>query len=553
MVTPTNSPISSAATSDGTRTPSASTDGARPNRTGDEGASAPTEQVVLRDAEYEAFLKPFEEVNPGTKSYAELYRKAGKLVKVTDPQNKSRCKVLLLVLEEEKTYEECRKMFDCVDSDLLAVAGAVEIESSVKTTVALVIKSNTKAVPLAHGVRDAWRINLPSKGEDKIKSGKLRVLREILTLECGTMTVNFEVRAIHYNAETATNHFSEMDDKQFRKAKIDALWNQNQQNDLSCLEAALVDPKLFKEIEMQRESPLRAAVKKHLGVHIYAIEPKEGVNSAEDLRLEYEKGGKMDFNTDCLEYLVCNSRKEFASIKDSALENEHWWSKRAVVICGGSGSHKTRMSHAKAKNYTIARDKQFYIALEGQGSIETLKKLAGVKGLLEEAGALVVADFQVASKRGALTVDELKGLFSVERTTSIESKRNHSFTIPAGLPKVFSFNASFVKFLDIPQRLLCNSSPAKKQRVVDPGSLDAVAAPAAPTVQDLKAYLESEVGADHHAIFNHIVVHGAVEISDMDLLTEEAKAVHENSEKKRNAGYQQNLQNKIRKLAHGGI
>ena len=78
--------------------------------------------------------------------------------------------------------------------------------------------------------------------------------------------------------------------------------------------------------------------------------------------------------------------------------------------------------------------------LQVKGSIETLVQLSK-KGILANAGAVILEDFEFYSLRGSLSTEDLKTLFDVRDGGTVECKRYGTIDFPPGLPRLFGFNS----------------------------------------------------------------------------------------------------------------
>ena len=116
------------------------------------------------------------------------------------------------------------------------------------------------------------------------------------------------------------------------------------------------------------------------------------------------------------------------------------------MVNGDAGIGKTPLHIAKAINYYVRKGKKYFVRCKG--SIEPLVILSKMQ-VLEDAGAVILEDFDLYAARGALTNEELKALFDVRDGGVIESKRWGHITFPPQLPRLFSFNDNALKLLNV--------------------------------------------------------------------------------------------------------
>jgi len=443
-----------------------------------------------------------------------------------------------------KSFDDCWTELNCAGKDALAVAQNVDVARNVKVdkemkTVALLFREKPR--PVESEKHETWKLELPSKGEKEIEAAKVEAMRKFDALKCGALFKNFSIRGIERNPEKIMEFCAGMDEKTYNYRFNMAVMRKSQGIKLDAIDSALVNKDGKKQIDIERNDVVGNAVRLAVrGGHGQAIRwgrgcweergKPDGVNDGMELCHTHPvKGigrcGRTDFDTSSLTYSLLKYSGEvitLTSLTDAKVESHvKYATDYAQAICGLGDIGKTQLSRAKAHEFCTDK-KPYYISVEGSGCIEELKILSkSYPGLLENAAAIVAADFQLLSSRCTLDLNDAKAVFATKRNGTIGGTRNRGFTLPEFVPRFFSFNQPFVNIVGIPAAIEASKSPQapprkrrRKESEHSPAgsSTDGSSTEAPPlTNVQLLNFLKTDAAHDYRPLFFNTSIAGMTE------------------------------------------
>ena len=284
-----------------------------------------------------------------------------------------------------------------------------------------------------------YTIAFPTRGGmTAMKQFRAKVVKAFLKLGTTRGNVGLPDESAVVDFKALEEHYRDLSNEDFIAAVGGARLKASRGGDLDKFENALLANQVQPLMMQTRKN--REDLAKAKSACVYHIE-----NDAK--LVEFRRGRDFTPEADSLEYQRFNPETGVADkVTDLEIDKGTSWKVYSQMVNGDAGIGKTPLHIAKAINYCVRKGKKYFVRCKG--SIEPLVILSKMH-VLEDAGAVILEDFDLYAARGALTNEELKALFDVRDGGVIESKRWGHITFPPQLPRLFSFNDSALKLLNV--------------------------------------------------------------------------------------------------------